>query len=125
MHAWHERLSFVNSHVTRHHHIPVALGSGAAKLTDEIACLLWSWKADCNDLIGLVDMFGSYVSFCTDMGTEIGAQSYRLQRVRDLLPVWMVHALQPIEGPDDAQEVWEPPQLARAAILCLFQTSCS
>ena len=51
---------------------PVALGLGASGLADKIHAFLWALALECRSLVALRQVLAGIVSFCTDMGVELG-----------------------------------------------------
>jgi hypothetical protein len=71
--------------------IPVALGQGATTLTHKVAALMYMWccgrkREDLRE--SLSEHLCSYVSFCADMGVELGVAEYVVGDPLGLLPAW-------------------------------------
>ena len=94
------------NYIRRRNHVPVNMSRGFTKLVHKVSALCWSWGLDTIGLASLLDFMDSTVSLCTDMGTELGAVSFQLTSVKNVLPPWQVEAMMPIISPeDDAAEV--------------------
>ena len=71
--------------------IPIALGQGATTLTHKVAAMMYMWccgrrREDLRE--SLSEHLCSYVSFCADMGVELGVAEYVVGDPLGLLPAW-------------------------------------
>eukprot|EP00972_Heterocapsa_arctica_P064372 9500362-Heterocapsa_arctica.AAC.1 len=71
--------------------MPVALGQGATTLTHKVAAMMFMWCCG-REREGLRESLShhlcSYVSFCADMGVELGIAEYVVPDPWSLLPDW-------------------------------------
>ena len=80
--------------------LPGALGLRAAKVEHKLKIVLQSLLLEVgslmsNDMVGVLD---HVVSFCTDMGTELGLADYVSPGWTALMPSWLVQAADQIEA---------------------------
>ena len=69
-------------------HTPVAMGLRMTTLAHKVAALAWSFWLETGTLCGLLKFLASYVSFTTDLGTEVGISKFTFDDVWQLLPWW-------------------------------------
>ncbi len=70
-------------------HVPQNLGLGATGLEQKVAALLYCFYLEVGSFGLLSEFLNSFVSFTTDMGTEMGAASFLVKDIRQLLPAWL------------------------------------
>ena len=67
-----QELSQLLFHALRvHTHVPHNLGLGSTGIEHKVASLLFACYLECGSFPGLVELMSSFVSFCSDMGTEL------------------------------------------------------
>ena len=111
--------------------VPQNLGLGATTLEQKVAALVFNFFLEVGTLDGLRRFLRSFVSFTTDMGTEMGTASFLTRDVRELLPSWLRNpfmAAADMDNDEDMldQEHGRPMPLMPAAIIvpgCLHITS--
>ncbi|CAE7555177.1 unnamed protein product [Symbiodinium sp. KB8] len=92
----------VHSHVQQQHELPVVLGSGAETTGHKCAAMLHKWTVLVGHSDKLQDHLGSFFSFCSDMGVELGIGHYHVQDFMSLLPPWLQHSSMEVDLPDNA-----------------------
>ena len=76
---------------------PQALALGLTALESKLAALLYSFFLEVGSMKGLKMFLSTFVSFTTDMGTEMGTASFILDDLQKLLPEWLA---EPLLNPD-------------------------
>ena len=73
-----------------HEHVcvPMALGSGYTSIADKASALLHSHTLESPTINSLSHVLGSYVSYTTDLGTEVGLPAFQVRSLRSMLPQW-------------------------------------
>lgn len=74
--------------ISRRNDIPVALGKGCTKLVHKCSALVHKWWFLTGSEATLLQYRQSYMSFCTDLGTEVSTGDFRVDSIRSLLPPW-------------------------------------
>eukprot|EP00435_Cladocopium_sp_Y103_P050317 s774_g15.t1 len=74
----------------KEHHIPVAMGNAAESTGNKCAALLHKWCLCVQRLSTLQKYRDSFMSFCSDMGTELGIGEFRVDNVESLMPSWLL-----------------------------------
>ena len=72
---------------------PQALGLGLTSVENKLAALLYSFYLEVGSMKGLKELLSTFVSFTTDMGTEMDTASFMLDDLRKLLPDWLAEPL--------------------------------
>ena len=72
----------------QHTHLPICMGSGFSGVAHKMAGLLQCFCLERPKQEDLVAFINGFVSFTTDMGTEIGLSNFKGNSLRDLLPTW-------------------------------------
>ena len=72
---------------------PQALALGLTAIESKLAALLYSFFLEVGSMKGLRDFLSTFVSFTTDMGTEMGTASFILDDLQKLLPEWLADPL--------------------------------
>lgn len=68
---------------------PMSMASGVTSLQHKVSVLAYAFYLETGSLKDLAGFLDSFVSFTTDMGTELGAASFLLTDIKDLLPDWL------------------------------------
>lgn len=74
----------------KEHHIPVAMGNAAESTGNKCAALLHKWCLCVRQISTLQKYRDSFMSFCSDMGTELGIGEFRVDNVESLMPSWLL-----------------------------------
>ena len=74
----------------KEHHIPVAMGNAAESTGNKCAALLHKWALCVRSMSALGKYRDSFMSFCSDMGTELGIGEFRVDSVESLMPSWLL-----------------------------------
>lgn len=90
--------------ITRRNDIPVALGKGCTKLHHKCSALVHKWWFLSGSEPFLLQHRQSYMSFCTDLGTEVSTGDFRVESIRALLPPWALQEPVPAMEPDVAMD---------------------
>ena len=69
--------------------VPQALGMGYTKIEYKVAALAFAYFLEIGTMLALMIYLQSFVSFTSDMGTEMGTASFWYSDVRSLLPSWL------------------------------------
>ena len=86
-------LKSLMSGVCIHTQPPQAMGLGLTALESKVAALLFSLFLEVGSQSALKDFLKTFVSFTTDMGTELGAASFLVEDMSKLLPEWLAEPL--------------------------------
>ena len=70
-----------------HVHVPCSLGIGCEDLPSKSAALAHQFAVECRSKLALEHAMSSIVSWCTDMGTELGHASFSTP-AQEVLPQW-------------------------------------
>ncbi len=81
------------SGVCIHTQPPQAMGLGLTALESKVAALLFISFLEVGSQSALKDLLKTFVSFTTDMGTELGAASFLVEDMSKLLPEWLAEPL--------------------------------
>ena len=92
----------VHAHVQQEHELPVVLGSGAETTGHKCAAMLHKWAVLVGHSDKLPDYLGSFFSFCSDMGVELGIGHFHVEDSMSLLPPWLKHSSMEVDLPDNA-----------------------
>ena len=68
---------------------PAALGKGHTRLSHKCGALVHKWWMLTGSMDKLLAHRASFASFCTDLGTEVGAPQFHVPKIENLLAPWM------------------------------------
>lgn len=89
-----------------HTHVPQNLALGMTGLEQKVAALTFGFYLELGSLADLLAWLDTFVSFTTDMGTELGTASFFFHDVWRLFPAWLRNAyLSPDVHGDEAARV--------------------
>ena len=89
--------------------VPQTMGAGTTTVEHKVSALAFAFFLEVKGLAGLREFLDSVISFTTDMGTELGAASFRLPSLKSLLPQWLqqphIHPDIEVDVPDADAEI--------------------
>ena len=97
--------------------VPQALALGMTSLEYKVCAVAFSYFMEVGTLLRLVAFLSTFISFTSDMGTELGTASFWYSDIRSLLPAWLVrpHMQPDVSMADDADDMG-----VFNALLCQF-----